>query len=101
MLRTRSDSNELGGNLSQNWKPFQQAKDKGQRLPAIRHTTSNHATMNEDLHCLNKTCRPFTSHLYFAQIFDGKRTASQFFGEQICRRDGILNSEIDAHAACR
>ncbi len=101
MLRTRSDSNEPGGNLSQDREPFQQAKDKGQRLLAIRRPASNHATMNEDLHCLNEPRRPFATRLHSAQIVHGNRTGSQFFGEEIGSRDGILNSEIDADAACR
>ena len=101
MLRTRSDSDEPGGNLSQNWKPFQQAKDERQRLLAIRRLASNHATMNENLHCLNEPRRPFAARLHFAQIVHGNRTGSQFFGKQIGSRDGILNSEIDAHAARR
>ena len=101
MLRTRSDADEPGGNLSQNWKPFQQAKHEGQRLFAIRSLTSNHATMNENLHCLNEPRRPFAPRLHFAQIVHGNRTGSQFFAKQIGSRNGILNSEIDTHAACR
>ena len=101
MLRTRSDSDEPGGNLSQNWKPFQQAKHEGQRLFPIRRLASDDATMNENLHCLNKPSRPFAARLHFAQIVHGNRTGSQFFGKQIGGSDGILNSEIDAHAARR
>ena len=80
MLRTRSDSNEPSGNLSQDREPFQQAKDKGQRLLAIRRPASNHATMNEDLHCLNEAGRPFAARLHFAQIGHGDRAGSQFSG---------------------
>ena len=100
MLRTRSDSDEPGGNLSQNWKPFQQAKHEGQRLSPIRSLASDDATMNENLHCLNKPRRPFAARLHFAQIVQGSRTNLQFSREQIGSRDGILNSEIDAYAAC-
>src|SRR6476661_801804 len=76
MLRTRSDSDEPGGNLSQNWKPFQQAKHEGQRLFPIRSLASDDATMNENLHCLNKPRRPFAARLHFAQIVHGNRTGS-------------------------
>ena len=57
--------------------------------------------MNKDLHSLNEASRPFAARLHFAQIVHGNRTGSQFFGEEIGSRDGILNSEIDADAACR
>src|SRR6266704_1120598 len=101
MLRTRSDSDEPSGNLSQDWKPFQKAKHKRQRIFEMRSLASNHAAMNENLHCLNEPRRPFAARLHFAQIVHGNRTGSQFFREQIGSRNGILDSEIDADAACR
>src|SRR6188472_4348484 len=101
MLRTRADSNESSGNLSQKWKPFQQAKKKGQRRLSIGCPASNHPAMNENLHCLNESRRPFAARLDFTKIVHGNRTGSQFSTQQIGSRDGILNSEIDAHAACR
>src|SRR6266550_3221597 len=76
MLRTRSDSNEPSGNLSQNWKPFQQTKHDRQRIFAMRSLASNHATMNENLHCLNEPRRPFAARLHFAQIVHGNRSTS-------------------------
>ena len=57
--------------------------------------------MNENLHRLNEPRRPFTPCLEFAQIIHGNRTGSQFLGEQIGSRDGILDREINADAACR
>src|SRR4029077_9548786 len=96
-----TDSDEASGNLSQNWKPFQQTNHKGQGALPVRHLTRDDVTMNEDLHSLNKAGWPFATRLHLAQIVHGNRTGSQFFAEQIGSRDGILNGEIDAHAACR
>src|SRR5882724_792506 len=101
MLRPRSDSNEPGGNLSQTWKQFEKTKHDRQRVFAMRSLTGNHAPMNENLHCLNEPGRPFATRLHFAQIVHGNRTGSQFPSQQIDGRDGVLNSEIDADAACR
>src|SRR5438034_5514762 len=76
MFRTRSDSNETGGNLSQNWKPFQQSKHQRQRIFAMRSLASNHAAMNKDLHSLNEAGRPFAARLHFIQVVHGNRTTS-------------------------
>src|SRR4029450_6024966 len=101
MLCARANADEPRGNLSQNWKPFQQAKDEGQRLFAVRCSASDDAAMNENLHCLNEARWPFATRVDFTQIVYGNGPGSQFFGQQISSRDGILNSEIDADAACR
>ena len=57
--------------------------------------------MNKDLHSLNQARRPFAPRLYFAQIIHGNRAASQFVGEEICGRYGILDGKIDSDATCR
>src|SRR5215831_21177709 len=101
MLRSGADADEAGGNLSQNWKPFQQTKHDRQRIFAMRGLASNHAAMNEDLHSLDKARRPFAARLHFTQIVHGNRAVPQFFREKICGRDGILNGEIDPDAAGR
>src|SRR2546430_1556723 len=66
MLGTRTDANKACRNLSQNWKPFQQAKYERERTLATRCCTSDNSTVNQDLHCLNQARRPFAARLHFA-----------------------------------
>src|SRR5574338_484089 len=83
MLRTRSDSDESGGYLPQNWKPFQQTNHERQRIFPMRSLTGNDMTMNENLHRLDEPCRPFPARLHFAQIVNRNWTNPQFPCEQI------------------
>jgi len=54
MLRARAHADETGGNLSHNWKPFQQTEYEWERiLSRIRGSTGDDPTMNKDLHSLN------------------------------------------------
>src|SRR5213076_53644 len=57
--------------------------------------------MNEYLHALNQTRRPFAPCLYFSQIVHRDPTAPQYFREKLRRRDRILDGKIDPNAACR
>src|SRR5215510_5932510 len=82
MLRPRPDADEARGNLSQDWKPFQQTKADRQRAFVLRGLTSNQIPMDENLHRLDEPRRPFAACLHFAQIVHRNRTGSQFFAEK-------------------
>jgi hypothetical protein len=97
----RTDADETRGQLSQNWEPSQQAHYKRQRPFVAGHSTGNDSAMNKYLHPLDQSRRPFAPQLDLSQIVYRHGTASQFHCEQIRRRDGILNREINSNAACR
>jgi hypothetical protein len=68
VLRAWADPDEPSGNLSQNWKPFQQTKHDRQRIFALRRLTRDQIPMDENLHRLNEPRRPFAARLHFAQV---------------------------------
>src|SRR5713101_4457834 len=68
---------------------------------ARRFTTSDDMAMDESLHMLNQRSRPFSTALDFVKIDNRRGPLSQFFGEQICRRNSVLNSKINSYTTGR
>jgi len=99
MLGARAETDETGGELPENWKPYQQTSDKRQGLAAARHSPGDDSAMNNDLHALDQARRPFATRLHLSQVVHRNRSALQFFREQVRRRDRILNGEINPNAA--
>src|SRR5438132_12072922 len=81
VLGARTETDETGGKLSQNRKPFQQTQHERQRVVGTRHSAGDDSAMNEDLHALDQSGWPFTARLHFAQIVNRNWTAPQFLRE--------------------
>ena len=102
MFRARPETDETGGQLAQNWKPFQQTEHEWKRtLLLAGHPAGNDSTMNKDLHSLDQAGWPFAARLYCSQVVDVNWTALELFREQVCGRDCILDGKIDSHTARR
>src|SRR3984893_5546248 len=102
MFGARPEPDETRGQLAQNWKPFQQTEHEWKRsLLLAGHQTGNDSTMNKDLHPLEQASWPFAARLHCSQVANVNRTALQFFREQVCSRDCVLDGKIDSHTARR
>ncbi len=101
MFRARPEADETCGQLSQNWKPFQQTQhERKASLLLVRRSAGNNTAVNEDLHSLDQTCRPFTARLHRSQVVKVHGAVLEFFREQVCSRHRVLNSEVDSDTAC-
>jgi hypothetical protein len=98
MLGARAESDETGGKLPEKWEPFQQTQHKREGLFVAGRSTGHDPPMNKYLHPLDQPRRPFSTQLDLSQIVHGHWTTPQFFGEQVGRRNRILNGEIDPNA---
>src|SRR6266511_1326843 len=90
VLGARAEPDETSGQLSQNRKPFQQTNHKRQGLFVAGRSTSDDPPMNKNLHSLDQARRPLATRLHLSQVVHRDRSASQFFSEQVRRRDRIL-----------
>src|SRR2546422_7432847 len=101
VLRSRPDTDEARRNLPQDRKVLKKPWQNRQRSCTRCLATGYNVPVNESLHMLDQTRRPFAASLHFRKISNRDRTASQFFCQQIRRGDRILNREINSNAAGR
>ena len=102
MFWTQTETDEASRQLPQEGKTFQQTKPERKRsIFLIGASASDDSTMNKDLHCLNEARWPFAARLHFSQVLNENWTTLELFREQVCRRDGVLNSKVDSHPARR
>src|SRR5262249_4345107 len=100
MLWARPHTEKAGRELPQNWTPLQQANPKRQRSVLLTgHSTGDDAPMNKYLHSLNQARWPFAPCLYLSQVANVDGTALEFFRQQVCCRDRVLNRKIDSYTA--
>src|SRR2546428_13744117 len=101
VLGTRADTDEARRNLPQDRKVLKKPWQNRQRSRTRCLATGHNVAINESLHMLDQTRRPFAASLNFRKISNRDRTASQFFRQEIRRGDRILNCEINSNAAGR
>ena len=81
VLWAGAETDKAGWHLPQKREPFQQTNHERQRIAAAGCSAGDSPMMNEDLHALDQTRRPFATRLHLSQVVHSNRTASQFFRE--------------------
>src|SRR5438132_5111285 len=100
MLGAGTEADKARGDSAQEREPSEEPADEW-KLVARAGCSPSDAAVNKDLHALNHAHRPFSARLHLLEIRQRNWSRSQFRGEQIRGRDGILQCEVDADSAGR
>jgi hypothetical protein len=102
-LAPHAEPDKPGGQAAQDRKSDKEPQEPRRRdLARAAEDTRNHILLDKDLHALDDLRRPFAPLLDVRQKLIARRPlVEQGPGENIGRRDRVLNREIDADAADR
>ena len=76
VLGTRAEADETRGNCAQKWKPKEQSQRERQLVALFGFASGYDVSVNERLHSLDQTGRPFPALLHFFQFGDCHRAIS-------------------------
>jgi hypothetical protein len=95
MLRTNANAHQARGDPLQRRPALRELHDPWdvQRGTAAQHRTDD-PLRNEHLKALRDAGGKLTPPLHVTQVTKGHGSRTQRLGQNICRRDGILNCEI-------
>jgi hypothetical protein len=102
-LAPHAETYQAGGQPAQDRKSDEKPQEPRRRdLARAAEDTGDYSFLNNNLHALNDFRWPFAPLLHLRQQRIAQRClAGQWQGENIGRRDRVLNREIDADAADR
>ncbi len=102
MLRPEPETNEPSRNSPQNGPALQQSQRprKRERLRAPQHS-SNHVVLYRHLQSLCGSRGKASALLDCVKLALGGASSQKYFAEQVGRRHGVLNCQIDSHTADR
>jgi hypothetical protein len=102
VFRAEAHTNKPRGNAAKHREASQHPqRQRHRKLLASGKDAADNAILNENLQALRQPCRQFAPALHPVEIIHRDSMLAQRSGQNVGRRDGILNGQIDADAADR